>query len=273
VKIAALINAHHPDDLLKDTLYSILTWVTKDVLVVTDGAFRSEWPSEFYVPLVEGFYHNFRWGPYRNEMLGLISCSRMHNDADWYLYCEPDVLFASQGFKSDLQQAQKDGIWCLGFDHRDTKCELPFLEKIFGEKLGNTQYLIGCCVFYNGEFLRRLRDIGFLDNFLSMTNEFKHGFFPDCPEQDIIDVSEHLYPTIAKHWGGGVRGLTYWNQTLQTWTGPKILEYRVRWRPEIVIDEFSKEVCIFHPIKDINSSIRQIHQMYRLKVKKKDLCK
>jgi hypothetical protein len=249
VKIAALINAHKPDELLIDTLDSVQTWVTKSVMIIMDGAWREHWPKDFYVPVVEGFEHNFKWGPYRNVMLGLISCSEANNEADWYLYCEPDVLFSSDGFLTDLSEAEKDGIWCMGFDHRNTNCEIPFLERIFGEKLGRTQYLIGCCVFYKGSYIRRLRDSGFCSKFLLMTNEFKKGFFPDCAKQDIIDVSEHLYPTLAKHWGGGVRGLTTWNQMLQVWTGKEHQKYRVRWRPDIQEQEGFIGTSILHPIK------------------------
>jgi hypothetical protein len=271
MKIAALINAHKADNLLIDTLDSVINWVTRDTMVVFDGAFRDQRPRDFFVPIVEGFEHNFRWGPYRNVMLGLKSCSEAHNDADWYLYCEPDVLFASDKFKLELQVAEQDNVWCLGFDHRNTKCEIPLLEKIFGEKLGPTQYLIGCCVFYKGSYIRRLRDIGFFDKFLMLTNEFKRGFFPNCMEQDIIDISEHMYPTIAKHWGGGVRGLTTWNEMFQSWTAGKIRDYRVRWRPEIQYGEGHVGISIFHPIKNASSPIRQFYRMERMKLRK--LCR
>jgi len=269
MKIATVLNAHGHTEMVQDTLDSIRTFVGNDILVVIDGASWNEWGEQLVVPAykLKGFYHNYPKAPYRNLTLGLKTAVDLWPESDWFCYSEPDVLYTSDGFKKDLSAAQKQNVWCIGNDLRIADLKFPYLESMMNIKLKNSYYLLGCCVFYSGEFIRKLKEINFFDTFLTFTNEFTEGHFPDYAEQGGYDFGEHLYPTLANHLGGSVAQFAYWNQLLEQWGGQQFKKYPLRWKPEINWDDNFNEASILHPIKN-GSDLRWFHACKRYRKKK-----
>src|SRR5690606_34482325 len=97
--------------------------------------------------------------------------------------------------------------WCVGIDERTSFEELPLLEAFMKTNFKEIKYLLGCCVFHNGEFIRHLADLDFFERFLFLTNPFSKGFFPGFAG---YDFGEHLYPTLASHFGGKIKSLAHW---------------------------------------------------------------
>jgi hypothetical protein len=271
MKIATILNAHGETDLVLDTLDSIRYYVGSNVLVVVDGAFWNSWGRSIQLPAykIEGFQHAYVKAPYRNLTLGLNTLVRQFgNQMDWYCYCEYDVLFTSDKFKEELKKAQQENVWCIGNDHRVGNMKFPFLEKIIKSPLGPSHYLLGCCVFYSGEFIRKLIEVDFFNNFLFCTNEFSEGFFPGYEEQGGYDFGEHLYPTLASHYGGEVGQFAKWNQIFEQWQGD-FKHYPMRWKPELQLTENFHEASIMHPVKK-NSELRWFHQVKRNRRRKRN---
>lgn len=270
MKIATILNAHGETELVLDTLDSIRYYVSKDILVVVDGAFWNSWGNNVRLPAykIEGFKHAYVKAPYRNLTLGLNTLVRQFGDQmDWYCYCEYDVIFTSDHFKKALAAAQRENIWCLGNDHRVGEMKFPFLEKILKVEFAYSHYLLGCCVFYSGEFIRKLIEVDFFNKFLFGTNEFSDGFFPGYEEQGGYDFGEHLYPTLASHYGGEVRGFAKWNRAFEQWQGD-FQHYPMRWQPELTMDDNFENASIMHPVKK-NSELRWFHQVKRNRRKKR----
>lgn len=267
MKIAVVLNAHGNTPIVADTIDAIKTWVSDEILMVVDGAKWEEWGKDVKLPVykLQGFYHNYPRAPYRNLTFGLKTAIDHWKDYDWICYCEYDVLFTSSEFKKELADAQKHNVWCVGNDLRYTKYNLPFLDKIFGRTIEKYRYLLGCCVFYQTEFLNTLNRIGFFDRFLGMTNEFNEGYFPDYEEQGGYDFGEHLYPTMAAELGGTVGQFAYWNQFLDQWGG-NFQKYPMRWKPEIAWKENYPTASILHPVKE--SDLRWFHRCLRNRKKK-----
>ena len=183
-----------------DTLDSIFCHLTQDVLVLVDGANEHEFKDfPFPTSSMIGFKHGCPKSPYRNVALGLKSLYELYPDSDWFSYCEYDVLFSSSRIKSQLSKAQEMDVWMLGNDGHVDEIELPFISSLIGSSLGQTYYLLGCCQFFHNKFLRKLYEIDFFDRFLNLTNEFTEGYIP-CYSS--YDISEHLYPTLCRHFGG-----------------------------------------------------------------------
>lgn len=270
MKIATVLNAHGNTELVLDTLDSINCFVGRNTLVVVDGAHWESWGKDVKLPAykVEGFRHAFNRAPYRNLTLGLNTLTRLFGlDLDWYCYCEYDVLFTSDSFKKELEQASKENVWCIGNDHRVAEFKFPFLERIIGEKIGPSHYLLGCCVFYSGKFLRKLHELNFFEKFLFCTNEFNQGFFPGYEEQGGYDFGEHLYPTLAAHYGGQIREFARWNNVFEQWQG-KFQQYPMRWRPELTFDDNDVNVSIMHPVKR-DTDLRWFHRAKRARHRRK----
>lgn len=249
MRICTVVNAHGNTDVLLDTIDSITTYVGRDALVLCDGSTWESWGRDVALPVpkVQGFRHGWPRAPYRNVALGLMTLHQQHPDSDWYCYTEYDVLFASSSFKKDLKG------WCVGSNYREIPTELTLVEKIARMPLADGRYLLGCCVFYNGEFIRKLVSMDFFERFLYYTNEFTKDFFPGFDE---YDLSEFLYPTLAHTLGGEITGLSAWTDYPGLWRG-NFKKYPLRFRPDLDPSEVFPEASILHPVKDYDNPIRQ----------------
>jgi glycosyltransferase involved in cell wall biosynthesis len=258
MKISVVVNAHNNSELLEDTVDAIRTYCSDQILVVVDGS-SWEWAKSLKSPAsyLKGFNHNTFKSPYRNLTYGLMNAVEKWPDSDWYCYCENDVLFASNGFMLDLVEADKQNIWCLGTNITIADVKFPYLERIFGIDIQRSVYLLGCCAFYNGKFLRHLKKLDFFQKFLTYTNGFEKGFFPQYTG---YDIGEHLYPTLADHYGGQVMQLSAWYSKWEKWDGD-YRKYPIRWKPELTEDY--PESSIMHPLKDVNHPIRKVHREKR----------
>lgn len=263
-KISCLLNVHSPNKIILDTLQSIFCYLTEDVLVLIDGAKEKEFKDfDIPAPSMIGFKHGCPKSPYRNVALGLKSLYELHPDADWFCYTEYDVLFSSSRIKTQLAKAEEMGVWMLGNDGHVDDITLPFISSLLGEQMKQSYYLLGCCQFFHSKFMRRLCEIDFFDRFLSLTNEFTEGYFP-CYSG--YDVSEHLYPSICRHFGGNIGVLATYDE-MGKWHGA-YQYYPVRWRPELhpVDDDFS-EASIMHPLKQYDHPFRVRQRQLREDVK------
>lgn len=260
MKLACLLNAHENNSLVSDTIDSIFTYATKDILLLVDGASWSQFDGfQQPVSLMCGFKHGCPKAPYRNVALGLKMLYENWPNADWYFYSEPDVLFSSDRFKANLIHADKMGVWMLGNDgHVDDK-EMPLVESMLGGKFKSYYYLLGCCQFFSHEFMERLQEVDFFDRFLNLTNHFSEGYMPGYSG---YDLSEHLYPSLCRHFGGNVGVFASYDETGQ-WHGA-YQYFPMRWRPQISPEtENFPEASIIHPVKDFDSPIRVWHREKR----------
>lgn len=262
--IAAVLNVHSQPSVILDTIDSIKTYMTEKIIVLIDGA---SWPilknEQFGVAKIEGFYHNIAKSPYRNVALALQTIYETYPEADWYCYTEYDVLFASERFKRNLEFAEKMGVWMLGNDGHVDEEALVLISAMLDEPFKNSYYLLGCCQFFHRNFLIKLMEINFFERFLNMTNGFKDGFFPFY---NGYDLSEHMYPTLCRHFGGNIGVFAHYDE-FKTWHGA--YEYfPVRWRPEIdPITENFANASIIHPLKTLDHPLRIQHRERREKWK------
>ena len=259
MKIATILHVHRNTNLVLDTIDSLKTWVGSDILAVVDGKNWKRWGMR--APLgchkMEGFPHAFPVASYRNHILGLMQGVKLWPDADWYLHTEYDTLFTSSGFKEDLQAASDRGAWCVGFDYREGDDRYYLLEAMLKMEMIGSKYLIGCCHFYKAEFIQRLLEIDFFTRFLNLTNGFSVGEFPGFKHYCFM---EHLLPTLASHFGGGVEGLSYWKNEAGFGQYKK---YPVRFRPAITWLENYPEASIMHPLKELDDPLRDYHKKKR----------
>lgn len=262
MKIATILNTHENNNVFHDTLDSILTWMSEDVLVMVDGISWDQFSKcDLPVYKLQGLNHGCNRSPYRNVALGLKNAWNLWQDSvDWYCYIEYDCLIGSNEFIKDLAVADKLGYWCLGNDYVIGDIKFPLLETMLKVKLEKSHYLLGCCVFYKNSFIKKLVEIDFFEKFLYFTNEFSQGFFPGYAEQGGYDISEHLYPTLAIHYGGKVGQLAGWSEPYQKWFG-NYKKYPLRFRPDL--EESDNEMCIAHPIKEYDNPIRLYHRKKR----------
>jgi len=261
MEIAAVLNVHSNPDLIIDTLSSIFTHMTRNVLVVVDGVSWDDF-KDVKLPAAKmcGFKHGVSKSPYRNVALGLYMMTERWPDADWYCYTEYDVLFTSSRFRHSLILADQMDVWMLGSDgHVDDK-EMKLVESLVGGKLAKCYYLLGCCQFFHKKFIHKLKEINFFERFLSLTNEFPAGYFPNY---EGYDISEHLYPTLARHFGGNIGVFATWDAEGDRWHGAHEY-YPIRWRPELDPDtENFPKASIMHPIKEFLHPIREFHRKVR----------
>lgn len=264
MEIAAVLNVHSQPDVIRDTIDSILTYLTEKIIVVVDGA---AWPSlkyeKFPVGKMEGFYHNIHKSPYRNVALSLKTVTETYPDAQWYCYTEYDVLFASERIKNNLRLAEEKGVWMLGNDGRVDVEAMPLIQSLVGEKFKSSYYLLGCCQFFHRNFISKLNEIDFFNRFLNLTNGFTDGFFPFYGG---YDLSEHMYPTLCRHFGGNIGVFAHYDENGR-WHGA-YKHFPVRWRPEIDPEtENFPEASIIHPLKTYDHPIREMHRERRNKWK------
>lgn len=267
MKIAAILNVHNDTELVLDTIDSIRTWATDNIIIVVDGASWPHWGKdlELPVPKIEGLKHGKPSSPYRNYMLGMMYGCRTYPDADWYVYTEYDALFASSQFKEDLKYANENNVWCVGNDARwDRKYDLGLLETISKKKLTCARYLLGCCHFHKGDFIRQLEQEKFFERLLFYTNPFDNGYFPGFSEKKGYDFGEWILPTLAGGMGGQVGQFAEWQQNKNRWGG-NYKKYPMRWQPDLEPTENFRDACILHPIKNLDHPIRKYHAENRRK--------
>jgi len=264
------MKCHGNTQVVLDGLDALMTYVSRDAIVVVDGYAWHSWGEKLELPVYKlpGFPQGNTTSMYRNVTLALKHALEIWPDHDWYCVLDYDVLFASDGFKADLAKAAEQGIWCIGNDLRDLDKRFPHLEAVVGERIDVSKYLIGCCVFYHNSFLKKLQSIDFFDRMLSMTNGFDPGYFPDC--EDVFDFGEHLYPTLAAHFGGGLSQFSRWSDSLTQWCEGEFRKYPVRWKPDIDLSEIGPETSIIHPVKEYDCEIRSYCRGKRIRRKKNE---
>jgi hypothetical protein len=252
MQIATLIHIHNDEDLVKDTIASVMKYVGPNILVIYDGAVQ-QWGDllKLSVNKVPGLYHNYNRNPYKNIAFGMNKLINLFPNQQWYCYCEYDVLFTSDKFKEDLKRKYEQNYWCVGNDHRKYNIKLPLFEKWLDKSFQDTDYLLGCCMFYSDKFIEKLMKINFYNKLLDFSCGFTKGFFPGFYE---YDLSEHLYPTLAKQLGGNVGSFAAWNEITEAWSG-RYKNYPMRFRPEI--EELFPEAYIMHPVKAYDGEIRK----------------
>jgi len=281
MKIATILNCHEENDLLRDTLDSIRCFLSKDILLVIDGFSKSNFDSIKCVHKLKGFTHNCAKSPYKNVILGLMNAWKIwEEEADWYCYTEPDCLFAQNNIAQDLQ---KRNCWLIGNDlckeniNKNFEDNMfPFVENFLKKKLDHTYYLIGCCLFFKKDFIKKLNELNFFEKILYYTNAFNKNNYPKYKG---YDISEHLFPTLAWNLGGGLGEFANFRNPknisgnfskykmrfggLHYYSYKNKLEYsRLN---DLGIDDFEscKNSYIMHPIKDYNNPIRKYHRCIR----------
>ena len=254
MKIAVLLNCHAYPELVADTVASIKTWVSNDIGVMIDGACWDKFEFVKWSDTVafKSLKHNFHKSPYRNITFGLKKIYELFPDYDWYIYTEYDCLFTSDAFLNDLKNT---GITCYASDIRSDKWCLPYFDKIMETKITDYKTMLGCCVFYSGEFIKKLYNMEMFDRILDMTESFSTGQFPDYPG---YAFEESLYPTLVNHLGGTVSELGAWRGS--KWTNKR---YMMRFRPNIELNELSGEASIVHPLKNVTCPVRQHYKAIR----------
>ena len=254
MEIAVILNAHENTELVKDTINAARSHATEKILVNINGATWADWGIGLDIPAHKmcGFIHNEDHSPYKNVAFGLMHLYNQWPNSDWYCYMEPDVLFCSNEFKKDLEKAEKEKAWMVGTNLREEDRKFPYLERILKIDLQESWYFLGCCMFFHKHFMKKLAKINFFEKFLCWTNEFNCPYFPDY---DGYDISEHLYPTLAHHFGGKLYCLSSWADTFGTFVG-NFKKYPIRWQPEMFT--FFNEASIVHPVKELLNPYRSL---------------
>lgn len=261
MEIAVVVNSHtEQTDVVLDCLDAISAYATDNILLVVDGAAWSHY-RDLPVPAfkMEAFRHGRPKSPYRNVALALKVATETWPAADWYCYSEYDVLFASERFKHNLMKAEEMGVWMLGNDGRVDGHDLPLIGAMLGGKLKSSYYLLGCCQFFHRNFIEKLKEINFFDRFLTLTSGFADGFFPHYSG---YDLSEHLYPSLCRHFGGNIGVFATWDRVEGKWHGASDY-FPVRWRPDITEADSHKHASILHPLKAFDSPVREYHRKKR----------
>lgn len=250
--------AHSNPMLVRDSIEAIQCHLTDDILVLLDSANKEFTEEKLPCRHVIGLPHGCPRAPYRNKTLAIKTASNTFKDVDYLLYLEPDVLISSNVILDRLEKSKERGVWCLGSDHRRGNLEIPFIDKLIGKTVTESHYLLGCCIFYHMDFLRKLHSLDFFDRFLWLTNNFQDGFYPNYPG---YDIDEHLYPTMAVALGGVVEGLAYCRDDGK-WMG-NWRDYPLRFRPEIGDEALGS--CIAHPVKRLDHPARRYQRSIRRK--------
>ena len=254
MEVATFMNIHNNPELVMDTIESIRRHMTHDILVVKDGASLDNFKNVRLPFSVDGFPHGHSAAPYRNVALGAKLVVKQFPRADWYCYMEPDCLVGNDDYRYILRTASDD-LWVIGNDHRKGMLRLAMVDRMIGANLEESHYLLGCCVFYRGEFFRKLRDLDFFNKFLTITNGFEQGFYPKFHE---YDLSEHLYPSIAVALGGRVLGVAVYAEQVGEWVGTERV-FHLRFRPDLEAESHD-DVSLMHPIKQVDHPARVYHK-------------
>jgi hypothetical protein len=267
VDIATIVATHSNPETTIDTIESVRYHMTDKVILLVDEVGWHEY-KELKVPAskLKGFRHGFFRAPYRNVMLSLKNAAKTYPSVDWYCYLEYDCLIGSSDFKQDLAKAEAENVWMLGNDlrrHEEKKVKFPLIELMFKTKFDEILYFLGAMLFFHKKFIDKCVAENFFERFLYLTNDFKDGFFPDYEGKAAWDLSEHLLPTLAKHWGGNVKQFASYDKERGLWSGD-YKRYLVRWTPPLYLtDEEIESGWIYHPVKDYNDPIREYHREKR----------
>lgn len=261
MEVTFVVNVHADPLTIIDSVDSIFTYGSSNILVLANGANWKDLSSlQVNVPKVKGLSHSVPRSPYRNVALGLKLIYEQWPKADWYCYTEYDTLFASERFKHNLKLAEDCGVWMLGTNGRIDDVQIPLVESLIGEKFRSVYYLLGCCLFFHKNLMERLNEISFFDRFLFLTNGFSNG---DFPAYNGYDISEHMYPTLCRHFGGKVGVLSTWDEIKGEWHGA-YQYFPMRWKPELdPTTENFVEASILHPLKTVDHPIRKYHRERR----------
>lgn len=263
MKISVLLNTHGNIPIIKDSIDSIRTYMSNDILLIVDGAnWKEVRDVNLGVHKVEGFYHNCPKAPFRNIALGMNLLYNKWSDSDWYCYIEYDTLVVSSYFKTSLEKAIEKNVWFLGNDGRvSPQITIPGLDSMIGVHIPKTAYyyMLGCCQFFHHHFMEKLVDRDFFNNFLLYTNDFTKG---DYPGYFGYDVSEHMYPTLARALGGNIGVFASWNKENSEWHG-NYTRYPMRWQPVIGEEENYPEATLIHPLKSMDHPLRQFYKGLR----------
>lgn len=265
MKIAAVMGAHANPSLIIDTLDSISAYMTEKIIIVVDGVQGNKLKDvELPKPKLIGFPHGSVRAPYRNVALGLKSLYETYPNEDWYCHCEYDCLWGSDRFRQNLRLADEKGIWMLGNCGRIDHARMPLVESLIGENFRSVYYLLGACQFFSKHFMRKLVEIDFFDRFLNLTN----GHSEKMPQYEGYDISEHMYPTLARHFGGHIGVFSSYESKTKEWHGSYEI-FPIRWRPELDSEtENFPDASIMHPLKDYDHPIRVHHRKKRLECEK-----
>lgn len=267
MKIGVILNTHQNSMVFKDTLESILTYLGDQVLVLVDGISWDQFENDkekIPVMFLKGLNHGVSSSPYRNMALGLMKGWEVWKDqVDWYCYLEYDCLIGSSAVKEHLKIAQDSGLWMVGNDFREYDKQINFVNNLAGKEI-NLKYLLGCCLFFNLKFMKKLNEDKVLKTILDFSN--LHGnspFFFSGQEKTIwnqvYDISEFLYPTLATCYGGKVGEFACWKEKTKEWTGA-FNEYTMRFRPDLNLTDPVFNSCIMHPLKDFTNPVRTYHR-------------
>lgn len=260
MQVAVSLNVHSHPEVVIDTIDSIKTYLTHDILVVIDGASNSFNNISLPTATLNGLPHNISRSPYKNVALSLMNLYESYPNHDWYCYTEYDCLFTSDRILTNLKIAKEKNIWMLGNDGHVDDIPIPFLESIMRTKFNGCYYLLGACQFFSNEFLGKLMEMEFFDKLLLSTSPYSDGFFPLYQG---YDISEHMYPTLARHFGGLVGVFATYDYATRKWHGSYKV-FPVRWRPELDLDtENFPEASIMHPLKEMMHPIRVYHRNKR----------
>lgn len=259
MNIACVLNVHGDTELVLDTIDALRRWVTNDILVVVDGAKWDSWGKDVVLPAYKmcGSPQKHSRSPCRNVALGLKHAWELWGEkVDWICYTEYDVLFTSDRFVKNLETAEKNDIWMLGNDGRVEHFSIPLLESLAGP-MKTSYYLLGCCQFFHKKFLLKLDEMKFYDKFLHMLS----GFTSQIPGYTGYDISEHIYPSLARHLGGNIGVFASWDGS--KWHGSYEI-FPMRWKPELNPEtENFTNASIMHPLKKFTHPIRVTHRERR----------
>jgi len=273
MKIAALINTHKNSEIFREALDSIRTYLSKDIFVLIDGSYSKQFDS-LNCNKIYGFRHGENISeinhslktraPHRNVALGLMKIYEAYKDSvDWYCYFESDCLITSDQIKYELNNFLKDNYWVVGNDVRSAKAKIKSISYFLGKDYDDLRYCLGCCVFYSSKFIKKLYEDNFFNRFLEITNfysEFTCGFVYENTNEQVYDLSEYLYPTLAHYYGGKIKELNCWDKENNKWKEKK---YLMRFKPEISDEDPYLDAYIVHPIKDISNPILQYYKNKR----------
>jgi hypothetical protein len=272
MEITALIHTHGKPEVTWDTVDSVRHHMTNQILVLVDEAGWHHFdPKAAPVNMLKGFYHGHYKASYRNVALGMLAMAQHWPDSDWYAYLEYDCLVGSSAFKQDLQIAADQGVWIIGNDYREQeqrKVKFPLIEKMLGKKIEEIVYLLGAVMFFNKKFIQKAMQENWFERFLYYTNDFRDGFFPGYHGPAAWDLTEHLLPTLAKHWGGKVSQFAKWKAEANMWLGGNYRRYPIRWQPELqLVEQEYLQASIMHPLKSYDHPIREFYRAKRMRKK------
>lgn len=244
MSISIVLNTHKGSDITNDTIDSIKSYLTNDIIVITDAKNKE---LDLDVPLIQGFSVSLKT-LYKNVALGLDTLYKIYPDSDWYGYLDYDCLVTSDYILSTLDKAAEQGIWLLGCDGTVDFEPLPLIEEIIGAKLENRYKMLGCCLFFHKDFMKQLHSINFFTKLLEKTNlvEGVIGFKGH-------DISEHIYPTLVRYYGKQLGVMTSWFEN--EWHG-NYKRFPIRFRPVLTEEDNFPESSICHPIKEYDDVIR-----------------